>query len=104
MHTATTQHLIMVTVSREGDEGVEPDYLVDVLMWGLEQHNSRVQVQDDLDYNIEPLVMSASPNLMTGTMAMVLPDKDTHAELTGCEIREFDENDEIISSPTLFEF
>lgn len=62
-HTATTRHTIELAVTVPGDEGIDPTYLVDVLMWGLEQHNEAVRrTPEDTneDHVIEPLFMSAS--------------------------------------------
>lgn len=68
-HTATTRHLIDVTTTVHGDEGVDPKYLVDVLMWGLEQHNAavrRFRGAEAGDHTIEPVAMSASDDIGLG--------------------------------------
>lgn len=61
-HTATTTVTLAITTTVEGDEGVEPDYLVDVIMWGLEQHNGAVAKLGDSDpwsdYAIQPLAIT----------------------------------------------
>lgn len=61
-HTATTTVTLAITTTVEGDEGVEPDYLVDVIMWGMEQHNIAVARLGDSDvledYAIEPLAIT----------------------------------------------
>jgi len=67
-HTATTSLIVEVTVTVPGDEGVDPDYLTDVLMWGLEQHNLAVaRIAEDTNLNedhvIQPLHMSATETL-----------------------------------------
>lgn len=41
-HTATTTRTLEITTTIAGDEGIEPEYLIEVLAWGLEQHNAAV--------------------------------------------------------------
>lgn len=104
--TATTEHLISITVSRDGDEGVEPDYLESIILDGLGHHNAKVRRHgtQDGDYVIDVLGLLVSDNFTGRDLAMVLEDGDTHSGLPGCAIREFDDNDEIVNQPNLFEF
>lgn len=67
MGTATTRHILDVTVEIPGDDAIDPQYLIDVLMWGLEQHNLKVIKHRDnprlIDHEVTPLEMSASPDI-----------------------------------------
>jgi hypothetical protein len=63
-HTATTTHTVEVTTTVPGDEGIDTEYLVDVLMWGVDQHNALVEAQSmsSADLPIQIVSMSASMN------------------------------------------
>lgn len=113
-HTATTRHLVDVTVTVPGDNGIDPEYLVEVLMWGLEQHNAAVErlgtkADEDGDHIIQPVAMNASGDIgLGGERAAFCHDPEgsdfTYFGVEGASLRRCEEGDEPSDEDILLKF